>query len=310
MAIFPDDVDSPSVVALHHLVRSPISSEMLALVTQKAASVIDCQPTNYINSKPLRERLAPKSMKSVSQPIQSQLPSPPATPSVGEANVAATPNYQAAPTAVTTPPYQTEIPPLDEFIRHVVKRSNVQTGTLLASLVYTARLQRKLVAVAKGLACTCHRIFLATLIVTAKYLNDTSPKNKHWARYAVIFSVPEINLMEKQLLFLLEYNLRISQTELLQALSNLLPAPKPTQLQDDDMYSIPEYIHRYMVDHSPPLSEYDMSHRHDHKRQVLHDSAYSSDNCSPVSPNTSSIKTALPVTLSLPIAGDHLEHQR
>jgi PHO85 cyclin-1 len=92
---------------------------------------------------------------------------------------------------------------LEEFIRYVVKRSNVQTGTLLASLVYTARLQRKLVAVAKGLACTCHRIFLATLIVTSKYLNDTSPKNKHWARYAVIFSVPEINLMEKQLLFLL-----------------------------------------------------------------------------------------------------------
>lgn len=29
MAIFSDDVDSPSVAALHHLVRSPITSEML-----------------------------------------------------------------------------------------------------------------------------------------------------------------------------------------------------------------------------------------------------------------------------------------
>ncbi|CAM0137562.1 unnamed protein product [Umbelopsis sp. WA50703] len=249
-------------------------------------------------------------MKSVSQPIQNQLPSPPATPSVGEAvaTATATANYQATST-VTTPPYQAEIPPLDEFIRHVVKRSNVQTGTLLASLAYTARLQRKLVAVAKGLTCTCHRIFLATLIVTAKYLNDTSPKNKHWARYAVIFSVPEINLMEKQLLFLLEYNLRISQTELLQVLSDLLPAPKPALLQDDDLYSIPEYIHRYMVDNSPPLSEYDVPHRHDYNRPVKHDSAYSSDNCSPVSPNTSSIKTAVPVTL-LPMGGDQLEHQR
>ncbi|KAH8548921.1 hypothetical protein BGW37DRAFT_413200, partial [Umbelopsis sp. PMI_123] len=141
------------------------------------------------------------------------LPSPPATPSVND--------YQTS-TSTTTNSYQLDIPPLDEFIRYVVKRSNVQTGTLLASLVYTARLRRKLVAVAKGLACTCHRIFLATLIVTSKYLNDTSPKNRHWARYAVIFSVPEINLMEKQLLFLLEYNLRISQDELLQVLADLL----------------------------------------------------------------------------------------
>jgi hypothetical protein len=106
-----------------------------------------------------------------------------------------------------------------------------------------------------------------------------------------------------------EYNLRISQTELLQVLSDLLPAPKPALLQDDDLYSIPEYIHRYMVDNSPPLSEYDVPHRHDYNRPVKHDSAYSSDNCSPVSPNTSSIKTAVPVTL-LPMGGDQLEHQR
>lgn len=32
--------------------------------------------------------------------------------------------------------------------------------------------------------CTRHRVFLATLIVTAKYLNDSSPKNKYWTAYA------------------------------------------------------------------------------------------------------------------------------
>lgn len=51
--------------------------------------------------------------------------------------------------------------------------------------------------------CTCHRVFLSTLIVTAKYVNDTSPKNRHWARYSSVFSVAEVNLMEKQLLVLL-----------------------------------------------------------------------------------------------------------
>lgn len=32
--------------------------------------------------------------------------------------------------------------------------------------------------------CTRHRVFLATLIVAAKYLNDSSPKNKYWTAYA------------------------------------------------------------------------------------------------------------------------------
>ena len=56
-------------------------------------------------------------------------------------------------------------------------------------------------------------MFLATLIAAAKYLNDSSPKNKHWAAFAQLFDPAEINLMEKQLLFLLDYDLRFDEAE-------------------------------------------------------------------------------------------------
>lgn len=122
------------------------------------------------------------------------------------------------------------LPTVDEFITQLVVSSNVQVPTLMATLVYLTRLKSKLQPMARGLRCTTHRIFLASLILAAKYLNDSSPKNKHWARYTHInsdaysfgFSRTEVNLMEKQLLFLLEWDLRISEQDLYRELDTFL----------------------------------------------------------------------------------------
>ncbi|KAF9138942.1 hypothetical protein BG015_002210 [Linnemannia schmuckeri] len=70
--------------------------------------------------------------------------------------------------------------------------------------------------------CTCHRVFLASLIVAAKYLNDQSPKNKHWSAHSTVFSVGEVNLMEKQLLALLDFDLRITEADLASSLQDFL----------------------------------------------------------------------------------------
>lgn len=71
--------------------------------------------------------------------------------------------------------------------------------------------------------CTRHRVFLATLIVAAKYLNDSSPKNKCWGIYATLFDLAEINLMEKQLLYLLDYDLRFDEPEAIQRFASFMP---------------------------------------------------------------------------------------
>lgn len=181
---------SPNLIAenqaaLDHFVQLPVSQDMISYLAQKATQVIRCeQPSDLNKNLP---------------------PTPPASPPQNASSRSA----------------EASLPSVEEFITSLVERSHVQVPTLMTSLVYLSRLRSRLPPVAKGMRCTVHRIFLASLILAAKNLNDSSPKNKHWARYTSVrgyenfgFSLTEVNLMEKQLLFLLDWDLRINSEDL------------------------------------------------------------------------------------------------
>jgi hypothetical protein len=195
-----------NAAALEYFVYQPVDKKMIRYLAKAAADVIQCDPTM---------------MPPPAQTARPRYPSPP---------------RESAPRAVRSS--DGPLPSVEEFITQLVISSNVQVPTLMSSLVYLRRLKSRLQPMAKGLRCTTHRIFLAALILAAKYLNDSSPKNKHWANYSVVsthvysfgFSRTEVNLMEKQLLFLLDWDLRITEEDLYCELDHFL-APIRTDVE-------------------------------------------------------------------------------
>lgn len=195
-----------SRAALDQFVTERVSREMVTYLAQQASQVIRCEAhvTNTLN--------------------QHGQPTPPATPPMEPAD--------------SLPP----LPTTEAFIASLVARSQVQVPTLMSALVYLGRLRSRLPPVAKGMRCTVHRIFLASLILASKNLNDSSPKNKHWARYTAVrgfegfgFSLPEVNLMERQLLFLLDWDTRVTEEDLLIQLEPFLaPIRQRLEVQERD----------------------------------------------------------------------------
>lgn len=104
------------------------------------------------------------------------------------------------------------------FIQEVLKRSRITYSTLQTALFYLFRAQPALRNNSqmkswqhKAYVNCGRRMFLASLVVASKFVQDKTYRNSAWAKIAGL-SVSEINTAEQYFLSLLDYRLYIDQS--------------------------------------------------------------------------------------------------
>jgi hypothetical protein len=107
-----------------------------------------------------------------------------------------------------------------EFVSNVVSRSEVPIGVLLVALVYINRSQPHLSIETEEWAR--ERVFLGALILAAKYTNDSTLKNIHWAIVTGVFGKRDIGRIEREFLDVLDWELCITESDILEHYDSIM----------------------------------------------------------------------------------------
>ncbi|KAI0086244.1 hypothetical protein BDY19DRAFT_895332 [Irpex rosettiformis] len=108
------------------------------------------------------------------------------------------------------------------FVNNVLYKAEVKVPVLLVALVYVDRARPHLQIALEQWAC--ERVFMGALILANKYCNDSTLKNVHWALCTGVFGKRDIGRIEREFLDVLDYELSISESDILSHHTPILAA--------------------------------------------------------------------------------------
>ncbi|KAJ7896343.1 hypothetical protein B0H14DRAFT_2285089, partial [Mycena olivaceomarginata] len=111
------------------------------------------------------------------------------------------------------------------FVSNILSCSEATSATVLTALVYVARARPHLTITLKK--WVLERVFLGALMVAEKYTNDSTLKNAHWALCTGVFSSKDVGRIEREFLDVLDWNLGVTEADLLAHHQGLVAASSP-----------------------------------------------------------------------------------
>ncbi|KAJ7612980.1 hypothetical protein FB45DRAFT_693895, partial [Roridomyces roridus] len=100
------------------------------------------------------------------------------------------------------------------FVSTVLRRAEITTPIVLVALVYLKRARPHLSLAVEHWAL--ERVFLGALILAAKYTQDSTLKNVHWALCTGLFGRNDIGRIEREFLEVLDWELGVREADLLE----------------------------------------------------------------------------------------------
>ncbi|KAI0352738.1 hypothetical protein OH77DRAFT_1497753 [Trametes cingulata] len=111
-----------------------------------------------------------------------------------------------------------------QIVKTFLEYTRMDTPAVLVAIVYLTRIRKHLEIDSED--WVCERLALGALITAFKYINDAPVKAEHWSRCSGVFSKADICRIEREFLYLLNFEMRVADADLLAHHDGLMRATR------------------------------------------------------------------------------------
>lgn len=126
------------------------------------------------------------------------------------------------------------------YVKRIMKYGGLSPCCFVVGMIYLERLKDIIPSLCLT-STNFQRLFLVSVMEAAKFLDDFYFSNKHWAEVGGI-TTQEINALELEFLFLLEFDLNIQRPEYDSYMRCVTSQREPHTIDNQGMFGFPELI--------------------------------------------------------------------
>ena len=110
-------------------------------------------------------------------------------------------------------PSQQHLVRIPDLLRNIMKRTKISIMTIVVALLLLKRL-KNLHPSSRGTRTSVYRLVFSSVLVASKIMYDDTYDNRAWSTVSLgLFTLSDVNLMERDILYFLDYRMFVSREE-------------------------------------------------------------------------------------------------